>query len=272
VGEGREGTHRFRFSLPPACQPTLRRSGDEPGFSRLKRCCGITGYAYQRRTKAGRKAVLKRLLILASYSISDSCAIHMGAPPEQFQGSAGASPEQYQLGLFRSFGGPSHPKPHWGEGRRKNAECRKRPKARYKPSAGHQLARKMGVALLCSSCVALVLLLCCACFPLVLRWCPPPHHGGSIEPQVDIDCLGRLVIHVQSDFSINLLRSAVLRPSHPKAIPRRRQKAECRMQKGGAKPPKARYRPCDWEGIGRCKPGTCEVHACCMHGTCEEHP
>jgi hypothetical protein len=40
-----------------------------------------------------------------------------------------------------------------------NAECRKRPKARYKPSAGHPLARKLGVALLCSSCVALVSLL-----------------------------------------------------------------------------------------------------------------
>jgi hypothetical protein len=62
------------------------------------------------------------------------------------------------------------------------------------------------------------------------------------------------------------------------------------MQKGRAKPPKAkeegrmmnaerepkpgtcvvqaRYKPCAWEGIGRCKPGTCEVYARYMGGTC----
>jgi len=120
-----------------------------------------------------------------------------------------------------------------------NAECRKRPKARYKPSAGHQLGRNMGVALLCSSCVPLVLLLCCSCFPLVLQWCPPPHHSGSVEPQVNIDCLGRLVIHMQSDFSTNPLRSAVLGPSRSKATPRRRQNVECGMQKGRAKAHKA---------------------------------
>jgi hypothetical protein len=119
-----------------------------------------------------------------------------------------------------------------------NAECRKRPKARYKPSAGHQLGRNMGVALLCSSCAPLVLLLCCSCFPLVLQWCPPPHHGGSVEPQVNIDCLGRLVIHMQSDSSTNPPRSAVLRPSRSKATPRQRQNVECRMQKGRARQPK----------------------------------
>ena len=195
----------------------------------------------------------------------------MGAPPEQFQGSAGASPEQYQFGLFRSFGGPSHHqakaesrkqkveteaeiaqshlKPHWGEGRRKNAECRKRPKARHKPGAGHQLARNLGVALLCSSCVALVLLLCCSCFPLVLRWCPPPHHGGSVEPQVDIDCLGRLVIHVQSDFSTNSLRSAVLRPSHAGVKAEGRMQNAERGRKAAQRQVQARYKPPAVKGV-----------------------
>jgi hypothetical protein len=124
------------------------------------------------------------------------------------------------------------PKPPRDECRMQNAECRKPPKARCKPGAGHQLVRNLGVALLCSSCVALVLLLCCFCFPLVLRWWPPPHHGGSVEPQVGIDCLGRLVIHMQSDFSINPLRSAVLLPSRSKDTLGRRKKEECRMQKG----------------------------------------
>ena len=29
----------------------------------------------------------------------------------------------------------------------------------------------------------------------------------------------------------------------------------------------ARYKPCDWEGIERCKPGTCVVHAWYKPGT-----
>ena len=33
----------------------------------------------------------------------------------------------------------------------------------------------------------------------------------------------------------------------------------------------ARYKPCDWEEIGRCKPDTWEVHARCMRGTRQEH-
>jgi hypothetical protein len=31
----------------------------------------------------------------------------------------------------------------------------------------------------------------------------------------------------------------------------------------------ARYKPCAWEGIGRCKPGTCVVRAWYMQGSCE---
>jgi hypothetical protein len=112
-----------------------------------------------------------------------------------------------------------------------NAECRMQKaaqsqvQAKCRPPASQEIG----------SC-SLVFLLCCSCFPLVLRWCPPPHHGGSVEPQVHIDCHGRLVIHMQSDFSINPLRSAVLRPSRAKANTERKQKVESRKQKGGTNP------------------------------------
>src|ERR1017187_3854004 len=121
------------------------------------------------------------------------------------------------------------------EGRAKAAQSQAQ--ARCRPPASQELGSCSLVFLLCCSCaplvlllypscVALVSLLCCSCFPLVLRWCPPPHHGRSVEPQVGIDCLGRLVIHMQSDLSINPLRSAVLRPSRSKATLGRRQKDE----------------------------------------------
>ena len=115
--------------------------------------------------------------------------------------------------------------------RMQNAECRMQKaaqsqvQAKCRPPASQEIG----------SC-SLVFLLCCSCFPLVLWWCPPPHHGGSVEPQVHIDCHGRLVIHMQSDFSINPLRSAVLRPSRAKANTERKQKVESRKQKGGTNP------------------------------------
>ena len=128
------GTHPFRFRSPRACQSAVSpvprstlpsavhppqfcyggraatalqnlaaiRAAEGQGFSRARKCCGIIGYAYKRRTKAGRKAILECNFILASDSISDSCATHMGAPPEQFQGGAGASPGQYQSGRLSS--------------------------------------------------------------------------------------------------------------------------------------------------------------------------
>ena len=62
------------------------------------------------------------------------------------------------------IGTPMRPR---DECRMQNAECRKPPKDRCKPGAGHRLGRNMGVALLCSSCALLVLLLCCSCVALV---------------------------------------------------------------------------------------------------------
>ena len=126
-------------------------------------------------------------------------------------------------------------KPPLSESRKQKAERRgnaaqRQVQARRKPSAGHQVARNLGIALLCSSCVALVLLLCCSGFPLVRRWCPPPHHGGSVEPQVDIDCLGRLVIHMQS------VGEAVTNPKSEGRRPKegRIPKAESMATQGGS--------------------------------------
>lgn len=41
------------------------------------------------------------------------------------------------------------------------------------------------------------------------------------------------------------------------------------MQKGSTCEVRAWYEPGAWEGIGRYKPRTCEVHGRCMRGTCE---
>src|ERR1017187_298360 len=53
-------------------------------------------------------------------------------------------------------------------------------------------------------------------------------------------------------------------PKPPKATRNRRKKAECR------KAVHARYKPSTSQVQGRCKPGTCEVHAWYMRGT--SHP
>ena len=53
--------------------------------------------------------------------------------------------------------------------------------------------------------------------------------------------------------------------SHPKA------KAECRMQKGGAKPPKATYMRGTSQVQAMCLGGDWEVQARYMRGTCVVH-
>jgi hypothetical protein len=96
-------------------------------------------------------------------------------------------------------------------------------KANLKPGTSQLQARRLGSALLCSSCaplvlllfsscVALVLLLCCSCSPLVLRWCPPPRHGGSTDPVLRLDGSGSAVIQTGLHFPVNLLAHAVPRP------------------------------------------------------------
>jgi hypothetical protein len=55
---------------------------------------------------------MEYICFIASSSIPDSCVTHMGAPPEQFQGGAEASPGQYKFGHFGSLAARSHPKPH----------------------------------------------------------------------------------------------------------------------------------------------------------------
>jgi len=57
----------------------------------------------------------------------------------------------------------------------------------------------------------------------------------------------------------------------PKATPRRRQNAECRMQKGEAKPPRARYVRGTSQVRAKCKPSASQVHGRYMRGTCVVH-
>ena len=49
--------------------------------------------------------------------------------------------------------------------------------------------------------------------------------------------------------------------SHPKAIPKLPQGSHKAPTKPGTCVVQARYKPCAWEGIGRCKPSTCVVQA-----------
>jgi hypothetical protein len=59
-----------------------------------------------------------------------------------------------------------------------------------------------------------------------------------------------------------------LRPqSHPKATPKLPQSFHKAPTKLPQSSHKARYKPCAWEGIERCKPGTCVVQARSMRGT-----
>jgi hypothetical protein len=82
-------------------------------------CCEITGCTYTRRTGAAREAITEFTFFLASFSLSDGCAPHMGVSPDHHW--TAPIPPPYRLACCKVPPG----------GRRKKVEKMQKPEAGY---------------------------------------------------------------------------------------------------------------------------------------------
>jgi hypothetical protein len=94
---------------------------------------------------------------------------------------------------------------------------RSHPSATSKPPQSHQQARGLGSALLCSSCVPLVLLLFSSCSSVAFPWGLWWRDLGSAEPVPCFDSTRSLGIQMKAHFPMAPLPSAV--PQSPDALP-----------------------------------------------------
>ena len=85
-----------------------------------------------------------------------------------------------------------------GQTRHLDSSCDRQ--ATPKPPASHLQARKLGCALLCSSCAALVLLVFSSCFSLGRRWGLHQHCGVSTAPMPSFDGVSVAVIQIKLEY------------------------------------------------------------------------